>query len=152
MPWTRLLAQFPTPAMATRILRLTWSSLAGCSVLFGWHRARRGAGPAEGGGGGPAGDRAGGRDRDRPGGRGRRVDDLDGAHPLQPGQGRVERAVGDAPDVAERLAEPLLQLVAVEGGIREEPENRQFQHGPVRRGEFPVSTTNISDRYIGRAL
>ena len=65
----------------------------------------------------------------RPGG-GRRVDDLDGAHPLQPGQGRIERPVRHAPDVAEGVVEPLLQLVAVEGELLQEPQDRQFQHRP----------------------
>src|SRR2546421_2756597 len=53
---------------------------------------------------------------------------LDGALPLEPLQGRVERAVPHLPEAAQRLAEALLQLVAVHGALLEEPQDRQLEH------------------------
>src|SRR5581483_3655056 len=65
--------------------------------------------------------------------RSRRVDDLDGPHPFEAGERGIQRPVRDAPDVAEGLAEPLLQLVAVEGGLRQQAQDRKFKHGHIYR-------------------
>ena len=75
------------------------------------------------------------------------VDDLDRAVALEPAQRRVERAVGDAPERAERLAEALLQLVAVERLLLQRVRGwRARACGSASRSES--CDVDISIRYI----
>ena len=88
-------------------------------------------------------ERAGGRDRRRrAAARARRLSMR--AVALEAAQRRVERAVGDAPERAERLAEALLQLVAVERLLLEQSEDGELEHVGLL-----VSMASVRDvRYI----
>ena len=81
-------------------------------------------------GGQLAGQRAGhGRRRDG----GALLDGLHGALGLEAGQGGVERAEADRGAAREQLAEPLLQLVAVELLLGEQAEDGEVDHGGGHR-------------------
>ena len=80
-------------------------------------------------------------------------------HPLQRG---VERAVGEQPGPAEQQVQPLAQLVAVQRGVVQEPEDGQLEGRALarhvrllpcrRRSVVPVCVpfyrANLSHRYI----
>src|SRR5581483_1819061 len=69
-------------------------------------------------------------------------DPFDGALALEPPDGRVERAVGDAPESAERVGQPLGELVAVHGPLLQQAEDRELEH--------PVRSLRVASRYIDR--
>ena len=54
------------------------------------------------------------------------LDDQSGAR--EAAQRRVQRPVGEQPEAAQPQAELLAQLVAVYGGLLEQPEDRQLEH------------------------
>ena len=56
------------------------------------------------------------------------VDLLDGAGTFEPPQRRVQRPERDAPERAERLGQPLLQVVAVQRLLGQQPENGELEH------------------------
>src|SRR5947209_1224361 len=63
--------------------------------------------------------------------RGRRgvgLDRLDGTRGLQPAERRIEGSVRHPSRVAEGLAQSLLQFVAVELLLFEEPQDGEFEH------------------------
>ncbi len=88
-------------------------------------------------------------------------DALDGALLLQAAERRVERAVGDPPEAAQRLAELPGELVAVHGLLLQQAEYREFQHAVCRTlrsslgwsARLDVSTAyirfDISNRDVG---
>src|SRR4029078_2777659 len=91
--------------------------------------------------GGLTGERAGHRDRRR------RCDvcGLDGLHRtrrLQAGERGIERAEGDARERSEDLPQALLQLVAMELGLLEDPEDGQLDH--IDRYIGPIYQTQTS--------
>ena len=57
---------------------------------------------------------------------------LDRAVALEAAQGGIERAVRDAPEEAEGLAEALLQLVAVERLLFEQAQDGDLEHVGLR--------------------
>ena len=58
---------------------------------------------------------------------------------LEAPQRGIEGAERDPPEGAERLAQPLLQLVAVAGLLLEQPEDRQLQHVVRSRSLIPIA-------------
>jgi hypothetical protein len=47
---------------------------------------------------------------------------------LQAAQGRVQRAVRDAPEAAQRVTQLPRELIAVDGSLLEEAQDREFEH------------------------
>jgi hypothetical protein len=90
----------------------------------------------------PRRDRRRGRDRS-----GR--DDLDRPVRLEATQSGIERTVRDAPEEAQRPAEPLLQLVPVQRLLFEEAKHCELEHlvAPPEMG-----FVDISSRYIEPSL
>src|SRR5205085_65192 len=75
-------------------------------------------------------------------------DALDGAGLLEPSQRRVERAVRDPPEEAQRLAQALLQLVAVERLLLEEAEDGELQHEKGLQSQVAIYRFDISRKTI----
>ena len=72
---------------------------------------------------------------------------------LEAAQRRVQRAERDAPERAERLGQPLLQLVAVKWLLGEQSENGELQHEALRSSEVAVRAPGVDpgplrSRYI----
>src|SRR5581483_2764695 len=71
-------------------------------------------------------------------------DPFDGALLLEAADGRVERAVGDAPEPAQGVGQSLRELVAVHGPLFQQTEDRELEHPTPSVLRF-----DISPKYIG---